>query len=66
MKISSLFFLVTEAHIIAAALEVFNVQDVEGTPSSELFPDGSSHLHSFERRNVMMLAIAKLINQLIN
>jgi len=60
------FLLITEAHVVAAALEVFKMSDIEGTPSNELFPDGSYDLDSFERRNVMMLAIANLVNQLVD
>ncbi len=56
------YFCITETHIFAAALEVFKMQDVDGTPSSELFTDGSSDLDSFERRNVKMLAITNLVS----
>lgn len=41
------FLLVVEAHIVAAALKVFEIPTVKDNPSKALFPDGSElHAHS--------------------
>ena len=42
------------------------MSSVEDTPCHELFADGSLDLDSLERRNVMMLAVANIVEQLVD
>ena len=59
------FVVVAEAHVVAAALKIFKMSSVEDTPCHELFPDGLLDLDSLERRNVTMLAVANIVEQLV-
>ena len=53
-------------HIISAAFKIFKMSSVENTPSHELFQDKSLDLDSLETRNMMMLAVANIVEQLVD
>ena len=53
--------LATEAHIVAAAMKLFNMSSLDATPDTTFFPQGSSDLDSAQRRSIYLLALKKLI-----
>lgn len=55
------FLLLTEAHILAAAMTNFGMESLDDTPSSLLFPEVSKHLFSVERQNVLMVRSQNLV-----
>jgi len=60
------FLMVVEAHILSAAMKVFEMKSVEDTPVRRLFPDGSSDLDSLQRRNIMILAIDEVLKKFVD
>ena len=60
------FSLVAEAHILAAAVNVFGMNSLDSTPSCELFPQGCIALSSQERRKVLMSAAHKVLDQFVD
>ena len=55
--------MVTEAHILAAAMEAFDMNSLTDTPSTKFFPKGSCELDSLQRRNILMLATRGLVEK---
>ena len=60
------FLLVVEAHIVSAALKCFDMSTVDDSPCKSLFPEGSSDLDDKQRRNVMMLAVSRVVDKLVD
>ena len=60
------FLLVVEAHIVSAVLKCFEMSSIDDTPSKSFFPEGSSNLNELERKNVMKLAIATVIEKFVD
>lgn len=61
------FTLVVEAHIVAAALATFKMSSVDDEPDcSTLFPEGCSELNSMQRRNVLLLAVGKVLDNFVD
>ena len=60
------FLLVVEAHIVSAALKCFDMSTVDDSPCKSLFPEGSSDLEDKQRRNVMMLAVSRVVDKLVD
>ena len=57
---------VTEAHILAAAMEMFDMDSLTDTPSTKFFPEGSSELDSLQRRNILLLATRQLVEKYVD
>ena len=55
------FTTVTEAHILAAAMEVFQMDSLEDRPSTDHFPNNSSHLDSLQRRQLILLGVKEVL-----
>lgn len=61
------FLLVVEAHILVAAMKLFNMSALTDKPNSPtFFPEGSSELDSLKRKEILMLGLRKLINKYVN
>ncbi len=60
------FLLVTEAHIISAAMKLFGMTSIEDEPSSVYFPAGSSDLDSLQRRNILLLATRNIASKYVD
>ena len=60
------FEVVVEAHIISAALEVFEMSSIDDSPSSTFFPEESISLHPQERKKVFLLAIRAVIDKFVD
>ena len=57
------FSLVTEAHILCAAMTTFGMQSVTDNPAtSDLFPHGCADLPPDKRRNILILAARKIVD----
>ena len=54
---------VTEAHILAAAMETFEMDSLSSTPSGKYFPKGSGELDSLQGRNIFLLATRQLVEK---
>ena len=57
--------LVTEAHILTAAMEVFGMSSLDDQPSRNNFPEGSVDLTPFQRRDVLLNAIQKILDTFV-
>ena len=57
---------VTEAHILASAMEFFEMETFTDTPSKKFFPDGFSELDSLQRRNILLLATKQLVQKYVD
>ena len=57
---------VTEAHILASAMELFEMETLTDSPSKQFFPDGSTELDSLQRRNILFLAIEQLVEKYVD
>ena len=60
------FTTVTEAHILAAAMEVFQMDSLEDRPSTDHFPSNSSHLDSLQRRQLILLGVKEVLAKFVN
>ena len=61
------FFLLTvEAHICAAAMQVFNMSSTSDTPTDTLFPQGCTSLNPKQRWNVMKLAVRNVVDKYVD
>ena len=61
------FSLVVETHILAAAMATFKMSSVNYEPDcSSLFPEGSSELNSMQRRNILLLAVKKVLDKFVD
>ena len=61
------FTLVTEAHILSAAMSVFGMKSVDDEPpESCYFPHGCSDLDPKERKKVLMLASKAIVERFID
>ncbi len=60
------FLLVVEVHILTAAMTVFGMRSVDDQPSSVFFPEGSSELDTLQRRNILMLAVRKVVGKVVD
>lgn len=57
---------VTEAHILAAALEMFEMDSLTSAPSTKFFSEGSSELDSLQRRNILLLATQQFVEKYVD
>lgn len=62
----SFFLIVAEAHIISAAMKVFEMSSPNDKPSSKYFPQGSSELRNLERRHLLLLATSEVVKQYVD
>ena len=60
------FLLVTEAHILSAAMTVFQMQSLDDVPKSTHFRHGSSNLSDVERNPLMQLAARDIITRFVD
>ena len=61
------FFLsVVEAHIVTAAMTLFEMTTTNGSPSTTYFPDSFSSLTIPEQQNMMVLAINTLVHKFVD
>ena len=61
------FLLVLEAHICAAAMEVFGMSSLDDEPSpSNYFPEGSALLTPTQRWEIMSVAIEDIISKFVD
>lgn len=59
------FDLVTDAHILCAAMKVLNMKTLDDTPSTEFFPSNAMELDSLQRRNILLKAVRGSVYQLV-
>ena len=59
------FLLVVEAHILAAAMQMFRMESLDETPSEEFFPNESLQRDSVQRRRTLIDALHKLSNRFV-
>ena len=60
------FLLVVEAHILSAAMQVFDMSTLDSIPSNtELFPKEATDLNSVQRRNVCLVAVRSFRTNLL-
>ena len=57
---------VTDAHVLACAMELFEMDTLTDRPSKKFFPDGSSELDSLQQRNILLLAAEQLVKKYVN
>ncbi len=57
------FLLAVEAHIVTAAMTVFEMSTTDDRPSKAHFPEDSSDLDTLKRRQIVMLAIQKVLGK---
>ena len=57
---------VTDAYILASAMELFEMETLADTPSKKFFPNGSSELDSLQRRNILLLATKQLVQKYVD
>ena len=57
---------VTDAHILASVMELFEMELLTDTPSRKFFPDGSSELDSLQSRNILLLATKQLVEKYVD
>ncbi len=60
------FSLVEEAYIVSAALTIFEMQNVEDTPSTTFFPEGSLELDSLQRLTTLLTAVRKVTDRFVD
>ena len=58
--------LVTEAHILSAAMTLFSMENLEDRPSMTFFPNESEELDSIQRNNLIVLATKHLVDTFID
>ena len=54
-----------EAHILAAAMTVFNMKTLDDSPSHEIF-NIPADANSLQRRDVLLQATSLLVNELVD
>ena len=57
---------VTDAHVLACAMELFEMDTLTDVPSNKFFPDGSSELDSLQRRDILLLAAEHLVEKYVD
>ena len=60
------FLLVTEAHIVTAAMTLFQMDLLEDEPHSLCFPEGCAELPNSDRRTVFLHAARKLLTKFVD
>ena len=60
------FLLIVEAHILAAAMELFCITSLDDTPDSKFFPEGSAEKDSLQRLNVLVPALRRLTKDFVD
>ena len=60
------FLLVVEAHILAAAMQMFRMESLDDTPSEEFFPNESLQRDSVQQRRTLIDALHKLSNRFVD
>ena len=58
--------LVTEAHILSAAMTLFGMKNLDDHPTEEYFPEKSEELGSLQRRNIFILATKHLVHEFVD
>ena len=57
---------VTDAHVLACAMELFEMDTLTDVPSNKFFPDGSSELDSLQWRDILLLAAEHLVKKYVD
>ena len=60
------FLTVVEAHIISAAMELFEMAKMDDVPSFTHFPEGCSELDDLHRRSILVAACHALVEKFVN
>ena len=60
------FLLVTEAHILTAAMNFFQMESLDDTPKSSHFTQSLSELDSDERISLVLRAVSDLLNRFVD
>ena len=56
-----------DPYILAAAMATFKMSSVNYEPDcSSLFPEGSSELNSMQRRNILLVAVKKVLDKFVD
>ena len=58
--------LVTEAHILSAAMTLFGMKNLDDHPTEEYFPEKSEEFGSLQRRNLFNLATKHLVDEFVD
>ena len=57
---------VVEAHIVSAAMVVFDMKTADDRPCEKFFPTGCEKLDTVQRKKIFMLAIDELVKNYVN
>ena len=61
------FLLVVKAHIVCAAMTLFGMTAVDSDPAvSDIFPSGCEELEPEQRKNVLVMAVQRIVDKYIN
>ena len=60
------FLLVTEAHILSAAMTTFKMSSASDKPSSMFFPDGFSDMGTLEQRRLLLHATKTVVDKFVD
>lgn len=60
------FLLVVEAHILAVAMNMFEMESLSDTPCTKHFPPQSIHCGSQERCRILMVALQEMMKKYVN
>ena len=60
------FELVVEAHIVAAAMLMFEMSSIDDHPCTALFPQGSERMSKQQRKSILLSAVKKVVTDLVD
>ena len=60
------FTTVVESHVIAAALNVFGMENADSIPSLNFFPEGCFNFDSLKQRQVLVDAACAIVEKFVN
>ena len=64
--VKSFFVLVVEAHIVTAAMTIFDMSAIDDCPGGVCFPDSFAELDASQQHQVFMLAVKEVVNKFVN
>ena len=60
------FYLVVQAHILAAAMHTFDMKSLDDTPCEKYFPSGCTQMDSLQRRRVLLDATKSVYTSFVD
>ena len=56
---------VVEAHIVAAAMEIFETKSIEDTPSVKHFPIDCERFNSIQKKKILIMACSAVVDKFV-